>query len=1295
MDVVYAEQHIHDTVFVGFQTHSFDSTQQNRKTCIPDKSIDRSPAVALNPTQYDMQPSVIVSGLQWVQTDALSRFAFESGAWTGSESGVIDSCSDRPCNGHNMVIIHDLDGSISNQNGKTGQLLYNNPDYVAPYPICYDVSDLSPGVFFCPHDADPSKELMQYSAVWRDWGPQVIQPIITTRHFTGESINRTFASYGPIDDMCAKRMYFSRFPLLIANGTTQSIRSTGTLPSEFLLRWDAPSESSVAVLKIFYQQSYDVTVLVSDDPENGFQAVTRFKDRYPTMDDPAGSNTRDPQQRLLIVTIRGGAKRFYRFRQTPVVAVTMRLDMPFNQFVGETFIANMALLLGITRSRIKIVDVRPGSAIVDSQLTSNITVAQNKSEVRKQVDQLNDLTNQLQQVIASGGVEQALNVSVLECTSLTRLPDILQEDFSKIDYPANATINATEIRQKTIAAFIGVPIFLFTYPTSHPTGQPSHTPSEQPSKQPFSHPTLQPASYPTSHPTCQPLQNPSEQPTNQPAILPSLQPTANPTEQPTKQPVDNPSSQPSSKPSHYPTLQPLEQPTLQPASYPTVQPSLQPFSSPTRQPSLLPSIHPSQQPVGKPTNQPSVDPSIQPSSQPTHPTSQPTEQPTRKPTNSPTSQPSKYPTTQPSSQPSKHPTSQPSLQPWDHPSSQPVKYPSSQPTIKPTEQPSTQPSRIPSSQPTSQPRLTPTELPSTQPFSKPSVLPSAQPIIHPTDIPSSQPIERPTIIPSSQPSPQPSSTPKRSPSSQPDSKPSQSPSEQPTVQPIDMPTSQPIERPTIIPSSQPSSQPLSSPTGIPSAQPDSKPSRYPSRQPNYKPSTIPSARPIQRPTFQPVSRPTGQPSSMPTPNGISSTQPTSQPFSHPSNKPFDAPSMKPLIPPSRQPFSNPSSQPSSHPSSPTSQPISSPSRKPFVFPTNQPTVQPKGKPSQQPICHPTGQPAHSPSSVPSDKPSYVLTTSPTIFVPKTFVSFNLSIGMNGVSKSDVESNETISDHITSSVEIPVNGETPTATISSITEKSQSSRRQLSSSSSILITFDMIFTMSADTTNDQSNGIYDSFVTTMKYLVANGNVTHRLKASGLSIFSNISISASSLQFTAPQIYSNVIRSSSPSVKPTAYSGTLPPVSFNSNNVNTSLGLIIGLSVGLGSLLIFGLYCFYNHHHSKYKRKNVILYPLRIVPSDATNSHNIEDDTYKDLELIKTPPNDLRRRSTKANKGNNNQFDFTNQQDIDNDDIIPPARQIPELLEHCHSDKKLFEHVETDDNEKTNADDNLRLEDFGNR
>lgn len=648
VDIAYAEQHIHDVTFLGFRNQHFNDAANTTGSCIPSATSDRSAAIAINPTQYDMQPNVIMSGLQWQRSDTSARFGFDVGAYGNAE------CRFKPCSGHNMILFHDLDGS-ANAEGVPAQLSYKNPSYVAPYPLCYEVPALSNGLYACPRttvDPQPNNrsnsdttEFRQYTALWRDWGPQIIQPIITSRAIAGE--NRSFASFGPIDDMCAKRFYFSRFPMLLSVGGVHKVMSTGTIPGEFMIRWDAPSENDATVVQFFVQHSQAINVLVSNDPVNGFRNVPKgFV--YPTVNDAAGTNMRDPYNRFLAVTLRGGAYRYYRFRQVPVAAVTIRMDMTLATFFADTFVANMATLLRITIDRIKITDVRAGSVIADFDISPANTVAENSTAVTNQIDELTSVTAVLSQAIVSGEIATALNVTVMEVYAVPPVATVVLDQ--NLDIAENDTsFNITAYRETQIALSTPKVEILLTFPTSMPTGQPTHQPSTQPTRAPSALPTSRPSTQPTSTPT---------QPTSTPTGKPTLQPVATPTAAPSSHPSAAPTSQPSTAPTSTPTRSP--RPTSQPSSTPTMEPSSQPSGSPTAQPVL--------HPTAAPTSQPSTTPSSEPSSSPTS-------SPSALPTGSPTGTPSSEPSSHPSAQPQGHPTARPSMQPSSQPSASPSAYP--------------------------------------------------------------------------------------------------------------------------------------------------------------------------------------------------------------------------------------------------------------------------------------------------------------------------------------------------------------------------------------------------------------------------------------------------------------------------------------------------------------------------------------------------------------------------------------------------------------------------------------------
>jgi hypothetical protein len=150
----------------------------------------------------------------------------DTNARFGFQSLVSQSCNGRICMGANMAIIHDVDGSSGVSSGPS-QLLFGNPAYAAPYPQCTTVSELGLGLVSCSSSSVTA--FRQYGALWRDSGKFVIEPIVITRSFTETAIpeNRTYATYMALKDLCPMRFPVSMFPLLIASGQKQIVRTTG------------------------------------------------------------------------------------------------------------------------------------------------------------------------------------------------------------------------------------------------------------------------------------------------------------------------------------------------------------------------------------------------------------------------------------------------------------------------------------------------------------------------------------------------------------------------------------------------------------------------------------------------------------------------------------------------------------------------------------------------------------------------------------------------------------------------------------------------------------------------------------------------------------------------------------------------------------------------------------------------------------------------------------------------------------------------------------------------------------
>ena len=107
------------------------------------------------------------------------------------------------------------------------------------------------------------------------------------------------------------------------------------------------------------------------------------------------------------------------------IQVTFLIAMPVETFFGATLVENLALLLSIPSSRIKVVDVRAGSTAVDVSIadqnatvlssdsgsTANISAAQDEQTMR-----LLNLTLLLQSYATSGELSTKLGLPILSMT---------------------------------------------------------------------------------------------------------------------------------------------------------------------------------------------------------------------------------------------------------------------------------------------------------------------------------------------------------------------------------------------------------------------------------------------------------------------------------------------------------------------------------------------------------------------------------------------------------------------------------------------------------------------------------------------------------------------------------------------------------------------------------------------------------------------------------------------------------------------------------------------------------------
>jgi hypothetical protein len=129
---------------------------------------------------------------------------------------------------------------------------------------------------------------------------------------------------------------------------------------------DDPEE--YALMQIFYQQPLKIRPYINGN----FDAMAE-RAVIPRTNDVHGAHAQNPQERRFYILMRGQPGGMTNgnsiFLQTlEVVKVTMTLDVTVEQFDQTSFVDNLATLLGIDPSRVRIASVAPGSIVVDFEI---------------------------------------------------------------------------------------------------------------------------------------------------------------------------------------------------------------------------------------------------------------------------------------------------------------------------------------------------------------------------------------------------------------------------------------------------------------------------------------------------------------------------------------------------------------------------------------------------------------------------------------------------------------------------------------------------------------------------------------------------------------------------------------------------------------------------------------------------------------------------------------------------------------------------------------------------------------
>eukprot|EP00038_Savillea_parva_P003003 m.119932 g.119932 ORF g.119932 m.119932 type:complete len:4300 (+) comp11038_c0_seq7:960-13859(+) len=326
-----------------------------------------SRAIQINPSQPDFTPVVYASDLTWNDYDATSRFILSD---VSHQTHEATACRTSSCDAVNYFTIEDLDGSTHGAFWDDGTppgpvtLLSAHNAPASDSQRCR--TDSNTGTFVC-RDAPVARVILESNPP--RFTSRRLGPVTIRRYGAAASDERVFWSTGPFPQGCSCQKHFAQFTFQAMANHTYDINSTGVLEDRNRISFPHPDPNFCVLVKILFSRPNPVRVTVGapDGPEVP-RIMTGIR---PTVDDtnPSGANLMDPQARQLFMKLCGGTSQQWWLVYENRVMVSAILSMTTDEFFGatqsnqrdatETFVTNIAMLLGINPSQIRVTCVHP------------------------------------------------------------------------------------------------------------------------------------------------------------------------------------------------------------------------------------------------------------------------------------------------------------------------------------------------------------------------------------------------------------------------------------------------------------------------------------------------------------------------------------------------------------------------------------------------------------------------------------------------------------------------------------------------------------------------------------------------------------------------------------------------------------------------------------------------------------------------------------------------------------------------------------------------------------------------
>jgi hypothetical protein len=400
---VNVAQYLTNVTFAGFQGTGSECGNKD------------SHAIVLNPSQVDMAVPTYTRGIVWDQssTAAAGYFDFRTNGFT------YELCANGAgCDGTNFQHFRDLDGTLSSYGVPGSTVMAYNPMLGYSSSVCSARAAWTGMECSVPYRTAVAQPLVANSQI--NFGLLQVSRVVDPMD---NSTWRVSAAHGPMKEVCRDNDYWPNYQHMITPNATTALYFPGAEPSQMRYMFLSPDATEGAVIRLFLQRPFVWEMRVDGVQVQMIQTgMANQSVRYPLPTDPPGTYLFDPQSRQLYFTVRGGkTERTYDLLRTAAIQLTMRLAISAQQFFGPDLVTNLAILLGIDSSRIRVVDVRPDTLLLSQARRRFLQGSSNSSATHGTIATIQIADSQPTVFVVSNGTAYSAATAGVDTSNYTQV----------------------------------------------------------------------------------------------------------------------------------------------------------------------------------------------------------------------------------------------------------------------------------------------------------------------------------------------------------------------------------------------------------------------------------------------------------------------------------------------------------------------------------------------------------------------------------------------------------------------------------------------------------------------------------------------------------------------------------------------------------------------------------------------------------------------------------------------------------------------------------------------------------